>query len=58
MIIAPITIISLLALVFQSWLAIPEVMSALQGMLLAVFILFTKSMIQLSRFAWQRPIWL
>jgi chromate transporter len=57
MIIAPITIISLLAFVFESWLALPQVMKALQGMLLAVFILFTKSMIQLSRFAWQRPVW-
>jgi chromate transporter len=57
MVIAPITIISLLAIGFQSWLSHPQVMKALQGMLLAVFVLFTKSMILLSRFGWQRPLW-
>jgi chromate transporter len=57
MMLPPVLIITLLAFGFQTWLDYPNVIKALQGMILAVFILFTQSFIQLSRFGWQKPTW-
>jgi chromate transporter len=53
MILPPIIVITLLATGLQSWLTIPLVINALDGMLIVIFILFAKAVFDLGKIAWK-----
>jgi len=57
MILPPIIVISLLALGLQSFLTLPIVLKALDGMLMIVLVLIFRAVINLSQVAWQ-SLWM
>lgn len=54
MVIPPMGIITILALGFASLLEYPQVIAALRGMFIVVFILFLQAVISLGKLAWQK----
>ena len=54
MVIPPMTIITILALGFETLLEHPQVIAALRGMFIVVFMLFLQAVISLGKLAWQR----
>jgi chromate transporter len=54
MVIPPMVIITILAIGFESLLEHPQVVAALRGMLIVVFVLFFKAVISLGKLAWQK----
>lgn len=54
MVIPPMMIITILALGFESLLDHPQVIAALRGMLIVVFMLFLQAVMSLGKLAWQK----
>ena len=54
MVIPPMVIITILAIGFESLLEHPQVVAALRGMLIVVFVLFFQAVISLGKLAWQK----
>jgi chromate transporter len=54
MVIPPMMIITILALGFETLLDHPQVIAALKGMFIVVFMLFLQAVISLGKLAWQR----
>jgi chromate transporter len=54
MVIPPMLIISILALGFETLLDNPQVIAALRGMFIVVFILFLQAVMSLGKLAWQK----
>lgn len=54
MVIPPMVIITILALGFESLLEHPQVIAALRGMLIVVFMLFLQAVMSLGKLAWQK----
>ncbi len=54
MVIPPMMIITILALGFETLLEHPQVIAALRGMFIVVFMLFLQAVISLEKLAWQK----
>ena len=54
MVIPPMLIITILALGFETLLDNPQVIAALRGMFIVVFILFLQAVLSLGKLAWQK----
>jgi chromate transporter len=54
MVIPPMVIITILAIGFESLLEHPQVVAALRGMLIVVFVLFFQAVVSLGKLAWQK----
>jgi len=54
MVISPMMIITILALGFESLLDDPQVVAALRGMFIVVFVLFFQAVVSLGKLAWQK----
>jgi chromate transporter len=54
MVIPPMLIITILALGFETLLEHPQVIAALRGMFIVVFVLFFQAVVSLGKLAWQK----
>ena len=54
MVIPPMVIITILAIGFESLLEHPQVVAALRGMFIVVFVLFFQALVSLGKLAWQK----
>jgi chromate transport protein ChrA len=54
MVIPPMVIITILAIGFESLFEHPQVVAALRGMFIVVFVLFFQAVVSLGKLAWQK----